>query len=268
MPFVDFAELKTRVSIEQVGRMLGLDLARRGAQWRAPCPACRSGGDRALVITPAKQAFYCFGARTGGDLIALVAHVRGVGANEAANEIARHFGTGTSSRNRTSTSTVPREAISSREADVVGKGSARELLKPLDYLLTEHASVQGLGVAADLARAFGAGYAPKGIMRGRLAIPVRDRNGELLAYCGRAVTGDQQPTLIFPNGFQPETVIFNADRIAAGPLYLVRDPLDVLTAFASGIENVVAFLADIGPQSLEMLAGLMDEKKCETVELF
>ena len=58
------------------------------------------------------------------------------------------------------------------------------------------------------------------------------------------------------------------DLIEAGPLTLVRDPLEVLTAFESGIENVVAFLADITPQSLEMLAGLMDEKKCETVELF
>jgi hypothetical protein len=48
----------------------------------------------------------------------------------------------------------------------------------------------------------------------------------------------------------------------------VRDPLDVLIAFESGVGNVVAFLSEITPQSLEMLAGLMDEKKCETVELF
>ena len=96
MPFVDFAALKSRVRIENVAAMLALDIKPRGAQLRAPCPACRSGGERALVITPAKQVFYCFGARSGGDLIALVAHVRGCGANEAATLIAQHFGTGTS----------------------------------------------------------------------------------------------------------------------------------------------------------------------------
>jgi hypothetical protein len=49
---------------------------------------------------------------------------------------------------------------------------------------------------------------------------------------------------------------------------LVRDPLQVLTAFEQGVENVVAFLAPITAQSLEMLAALCDEMKVETVELF
>ncbi len=128
--------------------------------------------------------------------------------------------------------------------------------------------MQALGVSPETSRTFGAGYAPKGIMRGRFAIPIHDRGGTLLAYCGRALSKEQQPTLIFPNGFRPENVIFNANRIEAGPLIMVRDPLDVLTAFDSGVENVVAFLADITPQSLETLAALMDEKKCETVDLF
>ena len=74
------------------------------------------------------------------------------------------------------------------------------------------------------AEAFGAGYAPKGIMRGRLAIPIHDRDGKLLAYCGRTVK-DESPTLTFPNGFDPAAVIFNAHRIGGGELTLVRDPL-------------------------------------------
>jgi hypothetical protein len=34
MPFVDFAELKTRVSIEQAMQMLGLNLVLHGSQYR------------------------------------------------------------------------------------------------------------------------------------------------------------------------------------------------------------------------------------------
>ena len=79
----------------------------------------------------------------------------------------------------------------------------------------------------------------------------------------------ESPPLTFPNGFEPASVIFNADRAAGGELYLVRDPLRVLVAHESGIDNVVAFLTeDITALQLEMLAALMDEKKCETVQLF
>ena len=105
-------------------------------------------------------------------------------------------------------------------------------------------------------------------MRGRLALPIHDRAGVLLAYCGRALK-DESPALIFPNGFDPRLHIFNAERIAEGDLFLVRDPLRVLTAFEAGLANVAAFLTDgIGAQQLEQLASLMDERKCETVELF
>ncbi|MBZ0227980.1 MAG: hypothetical protein K8F58_05940, partial [Bauldia sp.] len=143
----------------------------------------------------------------------------------------------------------------------------RRALRPLDYLQYTEA-VAALGVSQDTCRHFGAGYAPKGIMRGRFAIPIHDRDGTLLAYCGRTVK-DESPTLIFPNGFDPATVIFNADRATAGELTLVRDPLSVLAAFEAGIDNVVAFLTEgISAEQLERLAALMDERRCETVELF
>jgi hypothetical protein len=141
-------------------------------------------------------------------------------------------------------------------------------LESLSYLEPEHETVQALGVSVETAKAWGAGYSPKGIMRGRFAVPIHDRQGTLLAYVGIAVTDEQSPKLLFPNGFDPHSVIFAADRAQAGEMYLVRDPLQVLTAFEAGMENVVAFLAPISAQMLEQLASLMDEKKVETVELF
>jgi len=123
-------------------------------------------------------------------------------------------------------------------------------------------------VAASTFEAFGAGYAPKGILRGRLAIPIHSRDGVLLAYCGRTVK-NESPMLLFPSGFDPHSTIFNAHRAADGELYLVRDPLDVLKAFEAGIENVVSFLTEgIAAQQLEQLSSLMDEKKIDTLSLF
>jgi hypothetical protein len=88
-----------------------------------------------------------------------------------------------------------------------------------------------------------------------------------LAYCGRAVRSES-PELILPNGFDPAPVIFGADRVEEGPLNLVKDPLDVLRAYESGITNVVAYLTLITPDWLEMLASLMDERKCPSLEFF
>lgn len=54
MAYVDFEELKQRVTIEQVCSWLGIALKGGPEQYRAQCPICQDGGDRAFVVTPAK----------------------------------------------------------------------------------------------------------------------------------------------------------------------------------------------------------------------
>lgn len=254
---IDFGELKQRVSIERAAEMLGIKLTKSGPQLRGSCPICKAGGDRAFVITPAKGLYFCFGAcGKGGDAITMAANVRGCSLREAAEFLAGKEGA----------RAAPAKGDSSRNDSpqpVTEKG-----FRPLDYLQASHETVQALGVSAETCAEFGAGFAPKGIMRGRFAIPIHDRAGALLAYGGRAVK-DESPSLIFPNGFDPRGAIFNAHRIVEGDLFLVRDPLQVLTAHESGVENVVAFLTETATaQQLEQLAALMDERKCEHLEVF
>lgn len=257
--FVDFEDLKTRIRIEQTLPLLGLRMRQHGDQYRGACPACQNGGDRALAINSGKQSYYCFSQKKGGDIIALVAHLRGMTQKDAAGYLDQQFGNSGQSHSDT--------VHSSRHSSPSPPAQQGRELKPLDYLVFNEA-VEGLGLSEATCKTWGAGYAPKGIMRGRLAIPIHDRAGTLLAYCGRGVKGES-PTLIFPNGFDPHGVIFAAERVQAGQLCLVRDPLDVLTAYEQGVENVVAFLTDdISAQQLEMLAALMDEKKCDSVELY
>jgi DNA primase len=256
--FIDFQHLKQAVKIDSVFLSLGLQLKQSGEQWRGTCPACKAGGDRALVITPAKSAFYCFAAQQGGDVIALVSHLKGLGMKDSASWLAEQLGPEPSSQAPTS---QPKAAATVPEKEKAG-------FNPLTYLQVEHPAVQGLGLSPETALHFGAGFAPRGILRGRLAIPIHDRHGTLVAYCGRAIKGES-PALIFPNGFNPADFIFGAQLVQSGHLALVRDPLSVMVAYQSGVENVVAFLTEaISAQQLEMLSSLMDERHCETVELF
>lgn len=253
--FIDFQEIKKTVTVEDAAARLALQLKPSGLQMRGPCPACKSGGDRALVITPAKQAFYCFGTNQGGDVIALAAHIKACSMKEAAEFLA-----GSGKVQPAPSGPVPAQGDTVPENKKAG-------LNPLTYLLPDHPAVQALGLLPETCSHFGAGYAPKGIMRGRLAIPVHDPNGQLVAYCGRAVKVES-PSLIFPNGFQPEALIFNAHVLQPGPAHLMRDPPAVMQAHQGGIDNAVSFLTEtVSPQQFEMLASLMDEKNCESVEI-
>ena len=255
---IDFVELKQRVSIEQAADMLGIKLKKSGPQLRGQCPICKDNSDRAFVITPAKGLYYCFGkCGKGGDAITLAANVRKCSLREAAEFLAgKNGGVGS----------APAKGDGSRHDSP--QPQPEKGLRPLDYLQTSHEAVQALGVSQETCAHFGAGFAPRGIMRSQFAIPIHDRAGMLLAYCGRAI-GNEGPSLIFPNGFDPRGAIFNAHRTVEGDLFLVRDPLQALTAYENGIENVVAFLTEnVTALQLEQLATLMDERKCENLEMF
>lgn len=171
MAYVDFAALKEAVTIEQAADYLGLALKVSNKQLRGACPACQSGGDRILAITPAKGLFYCFHAEIGGDCIKLVAHIRGIKQQEAAGELAERF-------LKTVPSTVPRshqakEQFPQFDADAYGK-----TLDP------EHPSVEAVGFDTDTAKALGLGYSSKGLLRGLVAVPLRLADGTVAGYIG------------------------------------------------------------------------------------
>jgi DNA primase len=194
--YIDFQELKAHVSIVDVAALLNLDLTERNDQLRGPCPRCKEGGDRALVVTPVKQVYYCFAAEQGGDCIALAAHIRNSSMRDAAIFIHKGLRRGVDDEH------------AGDDADHVAddtKSAAKEatdhaLLRPLSYLIYEHEAVQALGIDPEIAKALGIGYAKKGIMRGRVAIPLRTPAGILAGYCGYAA--DLDPVLKLPKNFR------------------------------------------------------------------
>src|SRR4030088_359698 len=98
--YVDFAAIKQVVTIEMAAEYLGLTLKKSSAQLRGSCPACKTGGDRTLALTPSKGLWYCFSGQVGGDCLQLVAHMRGMEVKEAAQELAQRF-------LKTSSDTIP-----------------------------------------------------------------------------------------------------------------------------------------------------------------
>jgi CHC2 zinc finger len=79
---MDYQAIKREIGVEKAARFLQLDLKPNGDGFRCFCPACDK--DRVLIVTPSKAAFYCHNLKKGGDVIYLVAHVRGIKQSEAA----------------------------------------------------------------------------------------------------------------------------------------------------------------------------------------
>lgn len=177
---VDFKAIKDSVSMERAVQLLGLKMRRQGDQLRSAC-TCGTGGDRALAINVAKASFYCFGAKAGGDVISLAAHVRNEGLRDAAIFLAGQ--------------TAPRAEAALNRSQPPAKPESG--LKPLEYLEPEHEAVEVIGFSVEDARALGIGYCPKGILRGTVAIPLRTEDGVLVGYAG-ATELVLPPKLHFP----------------------------------------------------------------------
>jgi hypothetical protein len=247
----DFSALKERVSIEQAAQNLGLQLKNTGAQLRGPCPACKSGGERALAITPSKQLFYCFSAGIGGDLITLVGHIKKCSLHDAGRHISDAFGVGNSGtrapvHSTTSSPSPPRQKPAF---------DAEAYAQKLD---PAHEALAVLELSADTLREFKSGYSASGVNRGKLAIALHDRHGAIVGFAGYA---DGQ--LTFPQGFDHRLFVFNAHR-ATGEVRIVRDVVQVMRAHEVD-EVAVCFLTDlVDAEQDTFMAALKDERGFKT----
>lgn len=170
MSSVDFATIKERVSIVDALSLLGITLKEAtNHQLRGPCPICGDENPRSFVVTPSKNLFYCFKGCGGGDQISLVAKVQKLELRDAALFLIGE----TKSAARP---TVPQEQGRSQPST--------SGLQPLGYLEYTHDAVTAVGFDHRIAEEFGIGFASKGIMRGLVAVPIRDEDGVLRGYIG------------------------------------------------------------------------------------
>ncbi|SEN54170.1 CHC2 zinc finger [Roseovarius tolerans] len=163
---LDFEQIKQDHPIEQVAERLGLTLKKSGAQLRGRCPSGEEG-DRKFVITPAKGVWYSFALGKGGDVLALVQLVNDCSVKEAAQFLVGD--------------TAPLEKPKGQSKK---SAEARGGFRALDYLEPDHPAVETLGFDPETAEALGVGFAPRGILKGKVAIPIRTKTGQLAGYVG------------------------------------------------------------------------------------
>jgi DNA primase len=244
--WVDFKDIKNRVPIEEVLSLYGIQLRKVGSsdlRGRCPLPThtSRSSTDSFSVSLTRNvwscQSVSCVAARSGrigGNLLDLVALMEGCPVREAALRL-RHMLMSPSA-------TLQPERAESLPPRQTHNRPLAFTLQNVDY---GHAYLQERGTEPETAKRFGIGmYGGEGFLHGRIAIPIHNEHGQLIAYAGRTV-GHDDPKYRFPAGFKKSEVLFNLHRALQGgrrEVIIVEGFFDAVRVHQAGYPAVVALM--------------------------
>ncbi|MBI1783613.1 toprim domain-containing protein [Candidatus Sumerlaeota bacterium] len=155
----------------------------------------------------------------------------------------------------------PEESQEGTAAEPQPDHRPRVINAPLDFELKgldpNHPYLQKRGISAETIRTFGLGYCSRGLMSGRIAIPLRNTEGYLIGYAGRvvddALVDEKNPKYRLPGSREKEGTVyefssgaflFNANRIEAPAedLIVVEGFFSVFHLHQLGWTNVVALM--------------------------
>lgn len=188
--YIDFKALAEKIDVEQVASHVGLILKKSGKELRAMCPTCNGNDERSLALYPETNSFRCFAAQLSGDSISLYAHLQGTGNYAAAKALEQQFG---STANAAAPTAPTRPEGRTAKAQPAPKPDAVFDPEVFASKLTYTDEVEQLGLTEADATRLGIGYCTKGLMRGRVAFPIRDTFGNILGFAGYNSDGLKLP---------------------------------------------------------------------------
>lgn len=240
--WVSFAQVKAAVDLRRVLEDYGAwgQMRRSGKErYRGPCPIHQGEGRDTFHGDLGKNVFHCFSCGAGGNVLDLVARLEQCSVREAALGLKRRY--------VVADSAVPlRRKWQGGDQLVTEKRTGNAVLWfGLSGLDGAHPYVSARGLSRETAAHFGMGYySGPGIMSDRLAIPIHDEAGRLVAYCGRSVTPNN-PRYRFPAAFRKSAVLFNYHRalaLADDDVVVVEGFFDAMRVHQAGFPSVVALM--------------------------
>ncbi len=288
--WVDFDYVKQEVGIAAILSHYGLlesMTQKKGDELKGHCPF-HDDTEPSFGANTAKNNFNCFGGGCDakGDVIDFVrlkeridTGERNQGRRQAALLIQRWFSLTSPRRERQRVGNdVPRqdepkevpviEVIGEASTHVLKQGEGRgERAKeedgvlvnpPLQFALKHldhtHPYLVERGLTPETIETFGVGFQPgKGIMSGRIVIPVHNEQGELVAYAGRWPGDEGWPEgegkYKLPPKFQKSLVVYNLHRVGESlgteGLVICEGFFDVMWLWQAGVMNAVALMGSV-----------------------
>jgi DNA primase len=272
--WVSFKAIKAKVTLDMVLKHYGVleGLTPSGKNLVGCCPIHGGSNLRQFSANLERNIWNCFGdCKAGGNVLDFVAKMEKVSLHEAGQKLKNWFlvndplgeGNHTGPNEKTSPRASPGQILGGDElAREEKEGSEKEKANhPLKFFLQlepEHPFFEERGITQDTVKAFGIGYCSRGLLKGRVAIPIHDEQGQLVAYCGRAVTPEQidkEGKYKMPPNFHKQEVVYNLHRQATGTkaLILVESFLSVFKLYQNDIPNVVSLMGSVLSEKQEAL---------------
>jgi len=268
--WVDYKEIKAKVSMEMVLKHYGLmeSLKASGSSLVGCCPIHQGSNARQFSVNTKKNIFNCFGdCGGGGNVIDFVAKMEKVDLRKAALLIKNWFLSAFTVDSEHQDNSNAEAQPSSQETDTKlareekEQGNNEPVNPPLKFLLkkldTKHPYFKGKGIEPGTIEHFGLGYCSKGLMAGRIVIPIHNLAGELVAYCGRGITPEQieEEKYKMPPNFIKSAVVYNLNRQKQGIkiLILVESFLSVYKLYQAGFNQTVALMGSTLTEAQEVL---------------
>jgi len=260
--WVDYKEIKRRVTIKEILDHYGLlsGMRQKKDELIGACPFHKETKP-SFHVSLNKNAFQCFGCKAKGNILDFVQQKEGVEIREAGLLISQWFGIGQGPIATPEAKQEPRE-------DIKGPELAKEeeiINPPLKFVLRvdpEHPYLGERGLTKETIEHFGLGYCARGLMKGRIAIPIHNEKGELIAYAGRwpGDPPEDEGKYKLPPAFQKHLVLSNLHRAIKeapeGKLIIVEGFFDCFRVWQAGYKNVVALMgSSLSKEQEELLVN-------------
>ena len=261
--FIDFRAVKREVTMVQVLEHYGLmsRMKQNGDNITGACPIHDGENPTAFRVSISKNCWNCFSqCGCGGNVLDFVAKREKVSLLKAARLLVEWFNLNIETpededrppRREKPDSRVREKNNPKREAArPVEPNEVRGENKPLTFVLQnlqpEHPYLTERGLSPETIQTFGLGFCQKGLLNGRIAIPIHNGSkGELVAYAGRWPGDTDKEKYLFPKGFGKSLELFNLNRVikepADSPLIIVEGFFDCMKLWGYGVKRVVALM--------------------------
>ena len=273
--FLDFKAVKAALTMEQVLAHYGLieRFSKKGDSLSGPCPIHKGSNPTQFRVSISKNVWNCFSeCKHGGNVLDFIAGMEKVTVHAAALKAIEWFNLDLDSISANQTSVEPNEKADKIEGQEParqptpkpvtpegGSGPNKPLKFRLDKLDRSHAYIAERGLTMTTIVDFGVGYCSKGMMAERLAIPIHNPEGQVVAYVGRypGEAREGTPKYKLPPGFRKSLELFNIDRAIKEPddkpLVIVEGFFDCMKLHQHGCRKVVALMGSSMSQAQEDL---------------
>lgn len=272
-------QIRDRVDVVDLVQTYVPSLKKTGSSFKGLCPF-HNEKTPSFIVFPDSQNFHCFGCGKGGDIFTFYMLAENVEFREALKELANRAGVEleTGAPRLTEEDEKRQKLI---EVNELAGMWFHHVLKSTRHGEPGREVVSNRGISDEMVQHFKLGFAPnswdlllnflasRGIpaelaaeaglaskrdsggyydrFRNRLLFPIRNRDGNIVGFGGRAL-GDAQPKYLN----SPQTPIFDKSSLvygldvakeairAANEVVIVEGYMDVITAHQFGFNNVVA----------------------------